>query len=98
KILETKKNTVGIRIPNHNIPRQLVRLLGNPILTTSIKDNDEVLEYSTDPELIFERYKNLVDIVIDGGSGNNIGSTIIDCTNDEIDIVREGLGDIEQYL
>jgi tRNA A37 threonylcarbamoyladenosine synthetase subunit TsaC/SUA5/YrdC len=89
---------VGIRIPNHNIPRQLVRLLGNPILTTSIKDNDEVLEYSTDPELIFERYKNLVDIVIDGGSGNNIGSTIIDCTNDEIDIVREGLGDIEQYL
>jgi tRNA threonylcarbamoyl adenosine modification protein (Sua5/YciO/YrdC/YwlC family) len=95
KILHSKKKTIGIRIPNHNIPIFLVKELGNPILTTSINDEDEVVEYSTDPELIFEKYENLVDIVIDGGYGQNVASTILDCTGPEIEILRQGLGQIE---
>jgi tRNA threonylcarbamoyl adenosine modification protein (Sua5/YciO/YrdC/YwlC family) len=98
KILDTKKKTVGIRIPDHNIPRMLVKELGNPIATTSIKDDDDIIEYPTDPEIIFEKYKNLVEVVIDGGSGNNTPSTMIDCTNDDFEVIREGLGDIEKYL
>jgi tRNA threonylcarbamoyl adenosine modification protein (Sua5/YciO/YrdC/YwlC family) len=98
KILHTKKKTVGIRIPDNNIPRLIVKELGNPIITTSIKDEDEVIEYSTDPELIFEKFQGLVDIVIDGGYGNNIPSTIVDCTTDEFEVVREGRGDIFQYI
>jgi tRNA threonylcarbamoyl adenosine modification protein (Sua5/YciO/YrdC/YwlC family) len=99
KILDTKKNTVGIRIPDHNIPRLLVKELGNPIATTSVKDdNDDILEYPTDPEDIFEKYQGLVDIVIDGGTGNITPSTMLDCTSGEIEIVREGLGDIEAFL
>ncbi len=98
KVLNAKKKTVGIRVPDNNIPREIVRSLGNPIITTSIHDEDEVLEYSTDPELIFEKYKNLVDIVIDGGYGANVASTVIDCSNDEFEIIREGLGDINEYL
>jgi tRNA threonylcarbamoyl adenosine modification protein (Sua5/YciO/YrdC/YwlC family) len=98
KILHTNKKTVGIRVPDHNIPRLIVKELGNPIITTSIKDDDEVIEYSTDPELILEKFKNLVDIVIDGGYGNNIASTIVNCTNDEFEVVREGMGDIHQYV
>jgi tRNA threonylcarbamoyl adenosine modification protein (Sua5/YciO/YrdC/YwlC family) len=98
KILDTKKNTVGIRIPNHNIPRLLVKELGNPIATTSIKDDDEIIEYPTDPEIIFEKYKNLVDLIIDGGIGNNTPSTMVDCTNGDFDVIREGMGDIENYL
>ncbi len=91
------KKTVGIRVPDNNIALQLVKELGNPILSTSIHDDDDVLEYSTDPELIFERYKNLVDAVIDGGPGKNIASTVVDVTND-FEVLREGAGDIEQYL
>lgn len=99
KIFNSKKNTVGIRVPDNNIPRQLVNRLGNPILTTSIKDDDdEILEYLTDPELIFEKYNKLVDIVIDGGPGNIIPSTVVDCTTDEIEVIREGLGQIELYI
>lgn len=98
KVLNAKKKTVGIRVPDNNIPREIVRALGNPIITTSIRDEDEVLEYSTDPELIFEKYKNLVDIVIDGGYGANVASTIVDFSEDDFEIVREGLGDINQYL
>lgn len=98
KVLNAKKKTVGIRVPDNNIPRELVRTLGNPIITTSIHDEDEVLEYSTDPELIFEKYENLVDVVIDGGYGGNIASTVVDCSNDDFDVVREGLGDIDQFL
>jgi tRNA threonylcarbamoyl adenosine modification protein (Sua5/YciO/YrdC/YwlC family) len=99
KILDTKKNTVGIRIPDHNIPRLLVKELGNPIVTTSIKDdNDEILAYPTDPEEIFEKYQNLVEIIIDGGFGNNTPSTMIDCTSGEFEILREGLGDIQTFL
>lgn len=98
KILNTNKKTVGIRVPDHTIPRFIVRELGNPIITTSIKDEDEVIEYSTDPELIFEKFQHLVDIVIDGGYGGNVGSTIIDATTDEFAIVRAGLGEISPFL
>lgn len=98
KILNTRKNTVGIRVPDNNIPRDIVRELGNPIITTSIKDDDEIIEYATDPELIYEKYQKLVDIVIDGGMGNITPSTVLDCTEDEIEVVREGLGNIEEYL
>ena len=98
KILDVNKKTVGIRIPDHNIPRQLVKELQNPLITTSIKDDDKIKEYTTDPEEIYEDFKNLVDIVIDGGAGGNIPSTVVDCTENEITIIRQGLGDIEQYL
>jgi tRNA threonylcarbamoyl adenosine modification protein (Sua5/YciO/YrdC/YwlC family) len=94
KILDSPKKTVGIRVPDHNIPRLIVKELGNPILTTSIKDEDEVIEYTTDPELIFEKFEKLVDIVIDGGYGNVVASTIVDCTADEIIIIRQGIGDL----
>src|SRR5690606_27569895 len=95
KILHSKKKTIGIRVPDHNVPCMLVEELGQPILTTSINDDDEVIEYSTDPELIFEKYQHLVDIVIDGGYGQNIGSTVLDCTGDEVEVLREGLGKLE---
>ncbi|MBY8962062.1 threonylcarbamoyl-AMP synthase [Flavobacterium sp. D11R37] len=88
-----KKNTVGIRVPDNNIAREIVRQLGNPIVSTSIHDDDEVLEYSTDPELIFEKWQNLVDAVIDGGYGDNTPSTIIDLSGEEPVLVREGKGD-----
>ncbi len=88
----SKRKSVGIRIPEHPIPLELVRMLGNPILTTSLKDDDEVIEYTTDPELIYERYCEVVDVVIDGGYGDNVGSTIVDCTSDEPEVVREGKG------
>lgn len=90
-----KKTTVGIRIPDNSIALEIVRQLGNPIVSTSIRDEDEVIEYTTDPELIFEKWQNLVDLVIDGGYGDNIGSTIIDLSGDEPIIVREGKGDID---
>ena len=98
KVLNAKKKTVGIRIPDNNIPRMLVKKLGNPIITTSLKDDDEILEYTTDPELIHEKYGNQVDLVIDGGYGGNIASTIIDCSNDDFELVREGLGDISDFI
>ena len=88
-----KKKTVGIRVPDNNIAREIVKMLGNPIVSTSIHDEDEVLEYSTDPELIFEKWQNKVDLVIDGGYGDNIGSTIIDLSGYEPIVVREGKGD-----
>ena len=90
-----KKTTVGIRVPNNNIALEIVKMLGNPIVSTSIRDEDEVIEYTTDPELIFEKWQNLVDLVIDGGYGDNVGSTIIDLSGDEPVIVREGKGDID---
>lgn len=92
KLIQSKKKTVGIRIPDNNIPLEIVRELGNPIMSTSIRDEDEIIEYTTDPELIYEKYKNIVDIVIDGGYGDNEASTIIDCTGSELLIVREGKG------
>ncbi len=98
KILHSNKKTVGIRVPNHGVPRAIVDELGQPILSTSIYDEDEILEYSTDPELIFEKYQSQVDIVIDGGYGSNVPSTILDCTGDEVVLVREGLGQLEEIL
>ncbi len=86
------KKTVGIRVPDNNIARGLVERLGNPIVSTSIRDDDEVVEYSTDPELIFEKWQNLVDVVIDGGYGDNVASTIIDLSGSEPVVVREGKG------
>ncbi|WP_460949307.1 L-threonylcarbamoyladenylate synthase [Spirosoma daeguense] len=94
KLLNTNKKTVGIRVPDNDIPRQLVHQLGHPIITTSIRDEDEIIEYSTDPELIFEKFQHQVDIVIDGGYGGNIPSTIIDATDDDFTIVRQGLGEL----
>lgn len=88
-----KKKTVGIRVPDNNIALEIVRMLGNPIVSTSIRDEDEVLEYSTDPELIYEKWQNKVDLVIDGGYGDNVGSTIIDLSGYEPIVVREGKGD-----
>jgi len=99
KILSTKKRTVGIRVPNHNIPRLLVKELGNPIITASLKDDyDEALEYLTDPELIYEKFGHLVDVVIDGGPGGVTPSTIVDFTDDYVQIIREGLGNINEFL
>ncbi|WP_027000290.1 L-threonylcarbamoyladenylate synthase [Eisenibacter elegans] len=98
KVLNIQKKFVGIRIPDNNIPRTIVKELGNPIITTSIRDDDEVIEYSTDPELIYEKFKDKVDYIIDGGYGNNIASTVVDCSNDLFEVVREGLGDISVYV
>jgi tRNA threonylcarbamoyl adenosine modification protein (Sua5/YciO/YrdC/YwlC family) len=90
-----KRKTVGIRIPDNTIARNLVASLGNPIVSTSIRDDDDVLEYTTDPELIFEKWKNLVDIVIDGGYGGNQASTVIDLTLNEPLVLREGKGSLD---
>jgi tRNA threonylcarbamoyl adenosine modification protein (Sua5/YciO/YrdC/YwlC family) len=98
KLLSSNKKTVGIRVPDNNIARCIVKELGNPILSTSIHDDDDVIEYSTDPELIYEKYQDLVDIVIDGGYGDNIPSTVVDCTSGEFEIIREGKGELEMYL
>ena len=86
------KKTVGIRVPDHSIPQLIVEKLGHPIASTSIKDDDEVIEYSTDPELIAEKYDHLVDIVIDSGYGDNVASTIVDLTSGEPEILRDGKG------
>jgi len=90
-----KKKTVGIRIPDNNIIRTLVKELGNPIVSTSIRDDDDILEYTTDPELIFEKWNNLVDVVIDDGYGGNEGSTIVDLTDSYPEVIREGKGSLD---
>jgi tRNA threonylcarbamoyl adenosine modification protein (Sua5/YciO/YrdC/YwlC family) len=90
-----KKTTVGIRVPNNKIILELVRLLGNPIVSTSVHDEDLLIDYTTDPELIFERYRGKVDLVVAGGPGGIVPSTVIDCTGDEPVILRKGLGEIE---
>lgn len=93
KIYKSRK-TVGIRVPDNPIVRELVRVLGSPILTTSVHDDDEILEYSTDPELIAEKYDGVADIVIDGGYGGLEPSTIVDCSGEEPEIVRQGKGEL----
>ena len=98
KMLHQNKKTVGIRVPDNAIARELVRMLGNPILSTSLRDDDEILEYSTDPELIHEKYKDLVDIVIDSGYGGNEPSTIVDCTKEGFEIIRQGKGNLAEFL
>lgn len=90
-----KKKTVGIRVPDNPIALEIVRALGNPIVSTSIHDDDDVIEYTTDPELIFEKWQHKVDIVIDGGYGDNEASTVIDLTSDEPVVLREGKGSLD---
>jgi len=97
KILEVNKKTVGIRIPDHNIPRAIVKLLGNPLITSSIKDDDIIKEYTTNPEEIYEDFKNKVDLVIDGGAGGNMPSSVIDCTGDQFVVIRKGLGTVDIF-
>ncbi len=98
KIFHSKKRTIGIRVPANNIAREMVRMLGNPVMSTSIHDEDVIVEYTTDPELIHENFYKLVDIVIDGGYGDNEASTVIDCTSGEAEIIRQGKGVIEDYF
>jgi len=95
KLFKNKKKTVGIRIPDNSIILEIVRELARPVITTSIHDPDEILEYTTDPELIHEKFRDFADIVIDGGYGKNEASTIVDCTGDEPEIIRQGLGNLE---
>lgn len=92
KYFNSDKKEIGIRIPNHLIPLQIVQETGVPLISTSVHDDDEVLEYTTDPELIYERYENLVDMVVAGGYGNNVASTVINCVSGLPEIVRQGIG------
>lgn len=92
--IQSKRKTVGIRIPDNQIALEIVRKLGNPIMSTSVHDDDEIIEYTTDPELIYEKFQDKVDIVIDGGYGGNIPSTVVDCTDGEIVVIREGKGEL----
>ena len=98
KILGVNKKTVGIRIPQHTIPLEIVKMLGNPLISSSVKNDDEIKEYTTDPEEIWGDFKHVVDLVIDGGSGGNIPSTIIDFTTGEAVVTREGLGSYQAFL
>ncbi|HLW49702.1 MAG TPA: L-threonylcarbamoyladenylate synthase [Sphingobacteriaceae bacterium] len=98
KLLSSKKKTVGIRVPDNRIAREIVRQLGNPIVSASIHDDDEIMEYSTDPELIHEKYGDIVDAVIDGGYGDHVASTVVDLTSGDFEVIREGKGDLEEYL
>ncbi|MCB9033884.1 MAG: threonylcarbamoyl-AMP synthase [Chitinophagales bacterium] len=95
KLFKNNKRTIGIRVPDNKIPLAIVQQLGNPIVTTSIHHEDDIIDYITDPMAIYERYENVVDIVIDGGIGGLIPSTIVDCTETEPIIVRQGAGDID---
>jgi tRNA threonylcarbamoyl adenosine modification protein (Sua5/YciO/YrdC/YwlC family) len=92
-----KKKTVGIRIPDNSIALEIVETLGNPIVSTSIRDDDEILEYTTDPELIFEKWNAKVDLVIDGGYGGNQPSTVIEVNGTEISVIREGKGSVDIF-
>lgn len=98
KLFKSRKKTVGIRIPDNNICRAIVKELGYPIVSTSIHDDDRIIDYTTDPELIHEKYKKIVDIVVDGGFGKNIASTVIDCSEGGFNVIRRGLGNIDEYL
>lgn len=95
KLFKSKKKTIGIRVPNNNIAQTIVEHLGNPLISTSVHDDDEILDYITDPELINDKYEKLIDIVIDGGYGKNEASTIIDCTSNDPEIIREGVGSLD---
>lgn len=98
KLLNNNKKQVGIRIPDHAIPRKIVEMLGNPIITTSVPEMSEGIEYNTDPELMYETYRNMVDLVIGGGIGGLVPSTIVDCTSGEPELIREGAGDLDAFL
>ncbi len=94
KVLDVNKKTVGIRIPDNKITQAIVEQLGNPVITSSIKDDDRIREYTTDPEDIYHDFKHVVDLVIDGGIGGNVPSTVVDCISSEIKILRQGLGEL----
>jgi len=94
-LLKGKKKTIGIRIPNHIIPQKIVEYLDGPIISTSVYDEDEMKEYTTNPELIAEKYDGLVDCVIDSGAGQLYASTVVDCLQDDFEIIRQGLGQLE---
>ena len=98
KTIDPKRKTVGIRIPDHTIPQELITRLGNPIITTSVHDEDKIIDYPTEPELIYEKYINYVDIVIDGGVGGNVPSTVVDLTGETPEVVREGKGTTEPFI
>lgn len=93
-VLINRRKTIGIRVPDNRIVMAIIEELGHPLLTTSVRDEDEVVEYMTDPELIYEKYGNQVDLVIDGGYGRNVATTVVDCTGETIEIVRQGLGEL----
>lgn len=94
KLFKNNKRTVGVRVPDNLIVRSIIEEMGHPLLTTSLKSDDEILEYFTDPIDIYDDYKKLVDIVIDGGIGGNVPSTLIDCTDSDFEILREGAGEL----
>ncbi len=98
RLFTSKKKTIGIRVPHNDIARSIVLKLGNPIVSTSVHDDDEVLEYTTDPELIYDRYKDKVDMVISSGFGKNVASTVFDCTGEEPVVIRQGAGDTEGLI
>ena len=98
KIFKNKKKTIGIRIPDNKIIHEIVKLLGNPLIATSVHDDDEVIEYTTDPELIYEKYYTTIDLLVNGGYGHNTATTIVDLSNNDLEIIREGLGDIKKFL
>lgn len=98
KLFFNKRRTVGIRVPDNPIPRQMVSDLGNPIISSSVHDDDELLEHTTDPHAIHEKYAQTVDIVIDGGPGNNTASTVVDLTEQSPTIIRQGVGELEAFL
>ncbi len=95
KLMGNKKKDVGIRIPDNNITREIILQLGNPVAVTSVHDEDEIVDYTTDPSAIFEKFENDIDVVVDGGYGNNVPSTILDCTQGDIEVIREGIGEID---
>ncbi len=95
-IFQSNKRTVGIRIPDNNIPREIVRILGNPIMSSTVHTNEDIIEYSTDPELMWEKYNGLVDMVVDGGFGGIETSTVLDCTGSAIEVIREGKGNLAE--
>jgi len=96
KLFSSKRKSIGIRIPDHYIPIEIAEELGFPLVTTSLKENDDIIEYLTDPELIYEKYMNQVDVVVDGGYGNNTASTIVECSEDEYEIIRQGKAELEE--
>ena len=95
KIFSSKKKTIGIRIPNHPVALEMINQLGAPLISSSIKDNDEIIEYNTDAEVLYEEFGDQVDLVVDGGYGDNQVSTIVNCVNDDIEILRQGKGILE---
>ncbi len=97
KLLETKKNTIGIRVPDNTIVQAIINKLGNPLLSTSLHDDNEIADYMTDPEEIEVKFRKLVDMVVDGGAGHNVPSTVIDCTGDSPELVRQGAGHLEEF-